>query len=143
MTFSLIIQLIRKISKECFQTCQERVHIATFQLTNKFTDIKTIVFIADRCVKRSYEIKKTIFLPHHWEIAKYKDGNAHHNPLSSDNRFDKSMGSDYFRLPYIQRKQTLSSPHHRLTSANRIRSALIIPPKMSVYRFETSNYQTG
>ena len=61
MTFSLIIQLIRKISKECFQTCQERVHIATFQLTNKFTDIKTIVFIADRCVKRSYEIKKTIF----------------------------------------------------------------------------------
>ena len=61
MTFSLIIQLIRKISKECFQTCKERVHIATFQLTNKFTDIKTIVFIADGCVKRSYEIKKTIF----------------------------------------------------------------------------------
>ena len=135
MTFSLIIQLIRKISKECFQTCQERVHIATFQLTNKFTDIKTIVFIADRCVKRSYEIKKTIFYLIIGKSQSIKMETLiiilYRQITALINQWDRII----FGYPNIQRKQTLSSPHHRLTSANRIRSALIIPPKMSVYLF--------
>ena len=61
MTFSFLVQFVRKIGEETGQTSEESFRFARFQFMHKFPDIKGGIGGCDRSIERGDKIEETIF----------------------------------------------------------------------------------